>query len=346
MNSDVGVVAIGRNEGERLRKCLESAVGRAETVVYVDSGSTDGSVAMAKAKGAEVVELDPAIPFTAARARNEGFERLLLRSPQLLYVQFVDGDCEFATGWLDTARAALEAQPGLAVACGRRRERHPEASLYNRLADIEWNTPAGPARACGGDAMMRIAPFRAVGGYDPSLIAGEEPDLCLRLGREGWGIARLDAEMTLHDMAMTRFGQWWKRAVRSGHAYAEGAARHGRGPERHWVRQSLSIWIWGLVVPLLAMAAAWPTRGLSLLLLLYYPVSAYRASRSDRTRGRSPRHAMSYGLFCVLAKFPQLAGQWKYFSGRLLGRRGGLIEYKGAAASSSSDPALPRIKTP
>src|SRR5689334_4384058 len=73
----IGVVAIGRNEGERLRVCLESALRASPDVVYVDSGSTDGSVAMAKQLGVHVVELDLTIPFTAARARNAGFEKLV-----------------------------------------------------------------------------------------------------------------------------------------------------------------------------------------------------------------------------------------------------------------------------
>lgn len=333
MNHDVGAVVIGRNEGERLRRCLDSVIGSARVVVYVDSGSTDDSVAMARGMGAEVVELDRDQPFTAARARNEGFARLEDVAPDIRFVQFVDGDCEVVAGWIESAVAAMDAEPSLAVACGRRRERYPEQSIYNRLADIEWNTPIGPARACGGDALMRASAFREAGGYDPSLIAGEEPDLCLRLRRLGWGIVRLDAEMTLHDLAMTRFSQWWRRAVRSGHAYAEGTARYGRGPERHWVRQTVGIWAWGLGLPLIAVGLAWPTRGWSLLLLLAYGLTAIRAARSNRTRGLSARHAAAYGVFCAVGKFPQLMGQWKYVSGRLLGRRDGLIEYKGAAAS-------------
>jgi len=333
MNPDVGVVVIGRNEGDRLRKCLESVLSRTSAVVYVDSGSSDGSVAMARSLGAEVVELNQETPFTAARARNEGFARLEDRAPDLRYVQFVDGDCEVVDGWIETARAALEAEVDLAIACGRRRERYPDRSIYNRMADIEWSTPVGRARYCGGDALMRIAAFRNVGGYNPTLIAGEEPDLCVRLRRQGWAIVRLDAEMTLHDMGMTRFGQWWRRAVRSGHAYAEGAALHGRSPERHWVRQSLSIWTWGLILPLVALGLAWPTRGLSLLLLLAYAVTAFRGSRSDRARGLAPRYAAAYGMFCALGKFPQLVGQCKYLANRALGRRDGLIEYKGAVTA-------------
>src|SRR6476660_3526039 len=84
---DVAVVAIGRNEGERLQRCLESVRPQCETIVYVDSGSDDGSVDLARGLGVEVVELDMSIPFTAARARNEGLRRLRELRPSLEYVQ-------------------------------------------------------------------------------------------------------------------------------------------------------------------------------------------------------------------------------------------------------------------
>lgn len=325
---DLGAVAIGRNEGDRLISCLDSIVGRAARVVYVDSGSTDGSVEAARVRGAEVVELDPSAPFTAARARNAGLDRLLELAPGLRYVQFVDGDCEVVDGWLARARQELERRPELAVACGRRRERFPERSVYNRLADLEWDTPVGDSEACGGDAMIRVEALRVVGGYDPTLIAGEEPDLCLRLRLRGWKVARLDLEMTRHDLAMTRFGQWWRRHVRAGHAYAEGAARHGRLPGRPWVRQASSNVFWGVGVPLAAVGLAWPTSGLSLLGLLGYPAIAWRAARGRSRRGASPGDSALFGASCALSKFPQAIGQLSYAGNRLRGRRGALIEYK------------------
>ncbi|MGZ3387051.1 MAG: glycosyltransferase, partial [Isosphaeraceae bacterium] len=270
--SALGVIAIGRNEGERLRLCLESVMGRGLIIVYVDSGSADGSVELARSLGADVVELDLSRPFTAARARNEGFERLCQINPQVRFVQFIDGDCEVAEGWLEKAREVLEENLEVGVVCGRRRERFPERTVYNRLADLEWDTPVGEANAGGGDAMMRVEAVRKVGGYNPMIIAAEDDEVCLRIRREGWKVLRLDCEMTLHDMAMTRFGQWWKRAVRAGHAFTEGAAMHGAPPERHWVREARSISLWGLVVPLLAFGLAWPTGGISLLLLATYPM--------------------------------------------------------------------------
>ncbi len=325
----VGLVAIGRNEGDRLVRALNSVRGQVAVIVYVDSGSTDESVANARAVGAEVVELDRSIPFTAARARNLGWEHLVAEHPEIELIQFIDGDCELDAGWLSGAIAELTANPQLAVVAGRRRERHRNDTIYNRLCDIEWDTPVGEAKAVGGDALMRVAALRQVGGFDPTLIAGEEPELCVRLRQRGWTIRRLPLDMTWHDAAMTRFGQWWKRTVRAGHAYAEGAARHGRPPERHWVRESRSIWLWGLIVPALAIGCAPLTRGLSLLVLVLYGLLAVRIWQYARRRQLPMLDAAAYALFTVLGKFPQAVGQLKFYWHQLLGRPSQLIEYKG-----------------
>jgi len=332
--SRIGLVAIGRNEGERLRRCLESVVHQVERLVYVDSGSTDGSVEMARSLGVSVVELDLSIPFTAARARNAGLAHLLELDSHLDYVQFVDGDCEVVAGWLTQATQSLDSRPEAVVVCGRRRERFPEASIYNRMCDIEWNTPVGEATACGGDALMRISALQAIGGYNPSLIAGEEPELCVRLRQNGGKILRIDAEMTLHDAQITRFGQWWKRSLRAGHAYAEGAWLHGAPPERHWVREVKSIRIWGVMVPLLVLSTAWFTHGWSLLLLLGYPVMTYRIARFMQGTGLNSQDAWLYATFCMIGKFPQAQGMLRFYWNRLMGKHSTLIEYNPVQASS------------
>lgn len=336
--STVGFIAIGRNEGTRLHRCLQSAIAQTQAIVYVDSGSTDGSRDYATALGVEVVSLDLSIPFTAARARNAGFERLLNLYPHLDYVQFVDGDCEVVAGWLTTAQQYLDTHPEVAVVCGRRRERFPNASIYNQLCDIEWDTPVGETTACGGDAMMRVAALKQVQGYNPSLIAGEEPELCVRLRQQDWKIFRLDAEMTLHDAQMMRIGQWWKRSQRAGFAFAQGSWLHGRSPQRHWVKESRRIWIWGLVIPLVAIAGSPFTYGLSLILLAGYPVSALRTAKYIRSRGYGAQAANWYGLFCTLGKFPELQGQLQFHLGRIFNRQQTLIEYKSAAIAPDSTP--------
>ncbi len=327
----IGGVAIGRNEGERLVACLKSLLRDADHVVYVDSGSTDGSVARARSMGVEVVELDLSVPFTAARARNEGFRRLRELGPGNRYVLFVDGDCEVVDGFVDAALERLVDDDRLAAVCGRRRERYPEKSIYNRLADMEWETPVGEATSCGGDALMRVAALLEVGGYDPGVIAGEEPEMCFRLRERGWRIRRINREMTMHDAAMTRFGQWWKRMVRAGHAAAEGMAMHGGSPERFNVRRTLRPVFWSLVAPACAIVLAPLTFGLSLGALLgLYGVQFARIWQRE-THAKGWRNARLYAAFTVLGQFALFAGVAKYWWGRWRGTRSAIIEYKGAA---------------
>jgi GT2 family glycosyltransferase len=331
--SSVGIVAIGRNEGPRLRRCLESVVRQSPHIVYVDSGSTDNSVAMAKGLGVEVIELDMSIPFTAARARNAGFQRLCELWPDIVYVQFVDGDCEVAAGWLARASEELDRRVDVAAVCGRLRERHPEASIYNRLCAIEWDTPVGDVDACGGNALMRVTAVAAAGGYDAGLIAGEDYELCLRLRRAGGTIAQIDADMATHDAAMTRAAQWWRRAVRCGYAYAIGAAMHGRGPERHFVRERRRIVTWGIGIPAMTLALAWPTSGASLALLTLYPLQLIHTYRGLRRRVSHRGHALAYAVSCVLAKFPQSVGLVKYYLARVRRSPSRIIEYKSRNAA-------------
>jgi GT2 family glycosyltransferase len=324
----IACVVIGRNEGERLRACLTSLRHGAGKVVYVDSGSTDGSVRLAEELGAVVVNLDLSRPFTAARARNEGYRELRRAAPAAGFVQFVDGDCAVAEGWLERAREFLDAHPEFAVACGRRREKHPEASIYNAICDVEWQTPVGEARACGGDAMMRCSAFDAAGGFDASLIAGEEPELCVRLRALGFKIMRLDAEMTAHDADMHRLGQWWKRTVRSGYAYAQGVHMHGRPPERHCVKPVRRIVAWTLILPATVLIGFVPTNGTSTLLLSAYGVSVVRTFVATLRRGHGARTAAAYALSCTVGRFAELQGVAQFLRDRWVGRQSKLIEYK------------------
>ncbi len=316
----VAAIAIGRNEGERLVKCLASLTRACAPVIYVDSGSTDGSVEAARELGAEVVTLDLSIPFTAARARNAGLARLQEISPEGAFVQFIDGDCELREGWIDAALEALATSERIAVVCGRRRELFPEASRWNKLTDAEWDTPVGEAKACGGDALMCRAALRDVGGYRDDLIAGEEPEMCFRMRAKGWRIVRIDAEMTWHDAALTRMSQWWKRNKRAGHAFAESAALHGRSSERFRVTETRRSLIWGALIPGLAVLGAFVITPWMLLLMFAWPLQALRLWR----RGM----ALDRAWFLTFGKMAEAQGVLSYFWGRLTGRKSVIIEYK------------------
>ena len=348
--STLGVVVIGRNEGERLQRCLGSLEPDQIPVVYVDSGSTDASVATARNSGVAVVELDPSRPFSAGRARNEGFARCLEEHPEVEFVMFVDGDCEVVPGWLARAEGELVARPELAAVCGRRRESRPERSVYNRLADLEWETPVGLVPACGGDALFRVRDFQAVGGFDPTAKAGEEPELCQRLRQRGRAIARIDAEMTRHDLNMTRFAEWWRRQLRVGYHGLDVESRFpptpgpdGTSPPSLFGASLRRARVWGIgwpVVVAVGMALAWQGLGrmaaLEVLACGVAILGAQAARLAWRVRHRvaRPSDALAHGGLMVIEKWANLSGQVSYRIDRARGRTARLIEYKRATAAA------------
>lgn len=319
-----GVVAIGRNEGERLKVCLRS-LQSASRVVYVDSGSTDGSASFARSVGATVVELDSGLPFTAARARNAGFKCLLADVPSLAYLQFIDGDCELIETWPQQALSFLVSNPSACAVSGRRRERFPRQSIYNQLCDWEWEGPEGACSYFGGDVMIRVSAFGQIAGYREDLIAGEEPELCVRLRGAGWYIWRLNAEMTLHDAAMIRFSQWWWRTVRGGYAFAQGASLHGRAPERHWLWESRRTLLWGIWLPVVCILVSLTLGGWGWLVWLIYPLQILR--QTTRNRG-SIRDRVALAVFQVLARFPEGLGYLSFILDTIRRRKARIIEYK------------------
>jgi len=280
---------------------------------------------MSRALGIVVAELDMSIPFTAARARNEGFHELLKAQPLLDYVFFVDGDCEVVNGWIEKAGQFLAAHPDFAVVWGRRRERFPEKSVYNMLCDIEWDVEVGESRICGGDAVMRVQAFRAVEGYRSDLICGEEPELCVRLRKAGWRICRLGEEMTLHDAAIYHFGQWWKRTMRGGYAFALGSSLHGAPPERHWVVESRRAWVWGLIFPLCVLVLTPVLGSWALLLFNVYLLQFLRIALGGR---RSTRENWWWAFAMVIGKFPEMLGQMRFHVDQFRRVKSRLIEYK------------------
>ncbi len=332
----LGFVIIGRNEGDRLLKCLTSVAAARRSVVYVDSGSSDGSVGAALSVGAEVVQLDTWRSFSAARARNLGLSHLQVRHSDLAFVQFIDGDCEMDSDWIERGLNELASDRQLAAVCGQLRERFPSASIYNRLCELEWDRPAGEITACGGVAMYRVSALREVSGFDETVVAGEEPELCLRLRRKGWKIRRIDAEMALHDAAMMHFSQWWRRAVRGGYGGLDVATRFERG-KGSFSRQVRSARIWGVGWPITVLAAA------ALASLVYGPLAAIllglaafsalpaqviRLSWRTVRRGTDLRTSVAYGVLTMLGKWAHLQGQYRCWRDRRAGRGLGIIEHK------------------
>lgn len=343
--SRTGVVIIGRNEGERLISCLKSVDTGVAAVVYVDSGSTDGSADNARLVGAHVVELDMSVPFSAARARHAGVEALHSIAPSCDFVFFVDGDCEVCEGWALAGLAELVKRDELAAVSGRIIEKHPEASIYNRLMQLEWDRPAGDVDACPGISMMRLEAYHDAGGFDPRVIAGEEPELCLRMRRRGWRIARINCDMVLHDAAIERFQQWWKRCERGGYAASLGASMHGSGPERYNVARVRRALVWGVVLPVIIIGASVVWLPAALMALLYVLQAIRLTIRSRRWAGSWPI-AVAAGIAQILDKFPQAIGIVRHRYTAARGHEHTILEYKsggkrGGAAIAYIAPMLP-----
>lgn len=337
--SRIGIVAIGRNEGKRLICCLDSLRSQLEPdvpIVYVDSGSTDGSREAAIERGVEVVQLDLSIPFTAARARNAGFYHLQQQHPEVEYVQFVDGDCEVVTGWIEAAAHTLDQDAQVVAVCGWRRERYPEQSAYNRICDVEWHSGnVGNTHSFGGDVMIRAKALATVGGYDNGVIAAEDDELSVRLRQAGGIIRRIDQDSTIHDANMHHLSQWWQRAKRCGYAYAQVSHMHGAPPERKFVKEVQRTWLWGVAVPLVSLIAALPTHSLSLLLLARYPVTALKVILGSRRQGFTWADSLAWGLSCGASVIPEASGLIKFQLDRLQNRQAQIIEYKGPQTSTT-----------
>ena len=330
MSARPGIVVIGRNEGDRLLACLRSLEPLACPVVYVDSGSTDGSLERAAALCERAIALDPGRPFSAARARNEGFRALLAARPELRWIQFLDGDCTLLPGWLDAAADALAADAARAVVVGPLRERHPEASAYNRLCALEWRSTPGDLRnfgALGGIMLVRADVFVEVGGFNEQVIAGEDSEFGVRVALAGFKVTKIGVEMATHDADIHRFGQWWRRAVRGGHAIGQRFSLHGRGAMRDCARERRSVLVWGLALPATILVLAPVTHGLSLLLAGGYAVLGQRIARYRRGQGDSGADARLYARFVVIGKFAEAWGLLKFYVNNMAGRFR-VIEYK------------------
>ncbi|MDZ4817339.1 MAG: glycosyltransferase family 2 protein [Planctomycetota bacterium] len=342
LKSSFGIVVIGRNEGPRLQRCLESLGAATAHTIYVDSGSTDGSISLAHRFRTNVVELDTSIPFCAARARNAGYQRLKELDPKVSFVQFIDADCELVNTWMTFAIELILLQPDVAMVAGWLRERHPDVSIYNRLGDLEWNSSAaGEVDSVGGVALARCDAFDSVSGFDPTVAAGEEPELCQRLTHRGWRILRLDREMATHDLAMTRFSQWWRRMVRAGYGSMDVAHRFRVTRFIIATRRVQGWTIWLMVVVVMGITSLLlASRDIAVanaVLLGMWPVQIFRIALRTQNKGHPWSIAASYAFLMAISFLPQALGQLRYLADRLYNGSNRLIEYK-TPAQSKDDP--------
>ena len=299
-------------------------------IIYVDSGSSDNSVEIAKPLVNCVHQLDPATPFSAARARNEGCQHLTTLFPSLQYIQFVDGDCVIDEGWLTAAQAAIEQDEKRAAVIGHLQELNPDASIYNRMCAMEWRSPAGELTnfgALGGISMIRADVFKQLGGFKANVIAGEDSEFGVRLSLAGYKVVKIDHIMAVHDANISTFQQWWKRAVRGGHAIGQRADLNGATIAKDCVKERKSTLVWGVFLPIVALillifAGCW-----SFLILLAYVFLAIKVYFYRRKQGENSRDAFTYAQFMPFVKIANGLGLLKFYVNKFK-QSYEIIEYK------------------
>ncbi len=318
-NPKIGVVIIGVNVEKHIGDCIRS-VQLAEypqellEIVYVDGGSMDQSVQVAKGFNAtKVLELKDHHP-TPGRGRNEGWR--LLSAP---FIQFLDADTILDPLWLKKALPYIDHQT-IAV-CGSRKERFPAKNIFHILVDMEWRYEMGPCRYFGGDVLIKRDALEKTDGYDESLVAGEDPELSYRIRQHGWQIMRIDTPMTTHDINMLSLKQYMKRAYRSGHAYAEIGLRFIKNKDKLWMRELFRIPIKSMLPVLLILFGIMIGKVLFGILLalfiLFRPL--FFVGRLKRQFGRPWLHTFCYLLHSALVIYPQFFGMLRYALGKISG---------------------------
>jgi GT2 family glycosyltransferase len=326
----LGFVLIGRNEGERLIASLQAihTLCPESPVIYVDSGSTDSSVTEALRLGFGVVELDLSTPFTAARARNAGYRQLLSEHFQINYVQFLDGDCELQPGWVEAAINKLKSDPAIGIVSGRRAEKNVDASIFNKLMDIEWDTPIGEARAVPGDMCVKVGLLRLINGFTENIIAAEDDDFCIRARAAGYKVYRLEDMMSLHDANIMALSQWYRRSKRGGHGYANIHHLHGGAPEYYFRQNLRSTLLWGGLFPATTIASLTINPLLAGILCSGYLLFIVKTIVKLVRKGHPLRVALAYGVLIYTGKIPEFFGVILYWKNRMFTGKHELIEYK------------------
>ncbi len=332
----ISVVVIGRNEGQRLIDCIKSiqALDEPTEIIYVDSNSTDGSPERVRKLGIQVIVVHPERP-TAAIGRNAGWQAAT--HPLIL---FIDGDTILNKDFLKVSLPMFN-DPKVAAVCGHYRELYPEASIYQRVLDLDWMVPTGVVTSCGGIVLMRKNVLEEVNGYNPQLIAGEEPEMCQRIRASGYIIHRIDQPMILHDLAIKSWSQYWQRSVRTGHAYAEISNMLEVSPLADfykekaggilWQQESkksfinAGVWLGIFAFSLMLVIFSW----LPLLFCIdLFLVLSLRTSWKNRWKSNDHISIFLYGLHSQFQHIPIMVGQLSYYYHRWLGKRRRLIEYK------------------
>lgn len=197
MKQKVSIVVIGRNEEENIGKCLDAAlaagnqIGGAE-IIFVDSASTDDTVAIVQSYGIRVLSLKPDWKLTPAAGRFVGSHYT-----QGDFILFVDADTLVYRDFLPAALEHFQNNPAVGGIDGRLDDTNEDGEIlsdveerFEVVADVKWLR--GPC------CFYRREALDKAGSFNPHLAVEEEAELGLRLIKNGWKLQIIPLPMACH----------------------------------------------------------------------------------------------------------------------------------------------------
>ena len=310
----VSCVVIGLNCARTIEQCLQS-IERCDypnivETIFVDSGSTDQTIdIVSKLRFVRLVRLSDVFP-TAGKGRNAGWQ-----SARGELIQFLDGDTVMDPHWISVATQHIEHK--IAAVQGHRRELYPSKNYFHRVTNLEWPTRVGDLSEFGGDILIRRDVLAQLQGYGP-YKAGEEPELASRIQAAGFRIIGIDHIMTLHDINMNSFKEYWLRCKRAGYAYAECGPIMKLHGNPDWEKKSNKVLIRTLIPVLLIVTAAyyhsWILLGASILGGIY-PVIKFFWNKNMKSNNTIP--TLEYAIHCGFCVYPQTVGMFHHYYRKL-----------------------------
>jgi glycosyltransferase involved in cell wall biosynthesis len=241
----VSLIIPAKNEAQLVGGCIQAAkrsLDRAASnheIILVDNDSTDATAAIAEGLGCMVISIRGG---TIGALRNAG-----ARAAIGDFLAFLDADCLVFDDW---AKCCLERLADAEV--GLVGTRAIPALVNAARIEVCWHRmvsgaprPDRVAWLGSSNMVLRRLVFNEVGGFDESLSAAEDVDLCYRIGRR-YAIVLEKRVDTIHLRESKTIGELFRREYARGRNNIQ-ISLHSVSPVRE---------IASMAVPMLN-AAAW-----------------------------------------------------------------------------------------
>lgn len=212
----VSVIIKTLNEARYIERAIRSAIEAVRIVggevILADSGSSDGTVTIARRFPVRIVRLRDIEERSCGIGPQLGYQVADGR-----YVYILDGDMELDPAFLPNALAAMAENPRLGGVAGMVEECSEASYQFRGRKRRNSQRGPGPARVLEMGGLYRREALEDVGYFsNRNLHACEELELALRLSSAGWEMRRLPVRSVRHHGRSEGnwsllFGRWRSR---------------------------------------------------------------------------------------------------------------------------------------